>query len=79
VKDHPPNLVENVYLLKSAAECLGVAGVPVIIKEVEVVTATWRQTSKEAGRRPAEITRMTSVFEHHDLKQALPRDADFHP
>jgi len=35
------------------------------------VTATWRETAKEAGARPAEITRMASAFEHDDLKGAL--------
>jgi hypothetical protein len=42
-----------------------------IIKEVAVVTATWRETAKETGARPAEITRMASAFEHDDLKRSL--------
>jgi serine/threonine-protein kinase HipA len=42
-----------------------------IIKQVATVTATWRDTAKAVGARPAEITRMASAFEHDDLKRAL--------
>ena len=42
-----------------------------VIKEVATVTATWRDTAKEAGARTAGIDRMASAFEHDDLKQAL--------
>jgi serine/threonine-protein kinase HipA len=42
-----------------------------IIKDVATVTATWRDTAKTAGARPAEIARMASAFEHDDLKRAL--------
>ena len=42
-----------------------------IIKEVAIVTATWRETAKAVGARSAEISRMASAFEHDDLKRAL--------
>jgi len=63
----------SIDLLEAAAEYfgLGLAGARAIIKDVAVVTATWRETAKEAGARPAEITRMASAFEHDDLKRAL--------
>jgi serine/threonine-protein kinase HipA len=35
------------------------------------VTATWRDTAKKIGARPAEINRMASAFEHDDLDRAL--------
>src|SRR3546814_4943453 len=41
-----------------------------IIKEVAVVTATWRDTAKAVGARSAEITRMASAFEHNDLTRS---------
>ena len=63
----------SIDLLEAASEYfgLGLAAARGIIKEVAVVTATWRETAKEAGARPAEITRMASAFEHDDLKRAL--------
>lgn len=50
---------------------LGLAAARAIIKEVAVVTATWRETARQAGARAAEINRMASAFEHGELKQAL--------
>ena len=63
----------SIDLLEAACEYfgLGLAAARTIIKEVAVVTATWRQTAKEAGAKSAEITRMASAFEHDDLKRAL--------
>jgi serine/threonine-protein kinase HipA len=63
----------SIGLLEAASEYfgLGLAAARAIIKEVAVVTATWRETAKETGARPAEITRMASAFEHDDLKRAL--------
>ena len=63
----------SIDLLEAASEYfgLGLAAARAIIKEVAVVTATWRETAKEAGARTAEITRMASAFEHDDLKRAL--------
>jgi serine/threonine-protein kinase HipA len=60
-------------LLEAAAEYfgLGLAPARAIIKSVASVTATWRQTAKDTGARPAEITRMASAFEHDDLRRAL--------
>ena len=50
---------------------LGLAAARAIIKEVAVVTATWRKTAKEAGARSAEINRMASAFDHGELRRAL--------
>ncbi len=50
---------------------LGLAAARAIIKEVAVVTATWRETARQAGARAGEIYRMASAFEHSELKQAL--------
>lgn len=50
---------------------LGLAAARAIIKEVALVTATWRETAKAVGARSPEITRMASAFEHEDLKRAL--------
>ena len=50
---------------------LGLAAARAIIKEVAVVTATWREAAKQVGARAAEINRMASAFEHGELKQAL--------
>ena len=35
------------------------------------MTATWRDTARSVGARPMEIYRISSAFEHDDLKQAL--------
>ena len=63
----------SIALLETASEyfSLGLAAARAIIKEVAAVTSTWRDTAKDAGAKPAEITRMASAFEHDDLKQAL--------
>jgi serine/threonine-protein kinase HipA len=63
----------SIDLLEAASEYfgLGLAAARGIIKEVAIVTATWREAAKKAGARPAEITRMASAFEHDDLKRAL--------
>jgi serine/threonine-protein kinase HipA len=60
-------------LLEAASEFFGLTlpQAREIIKRVATVTGTWRATAKEAGARPAEITRMASAFEHDDLKRAL--------
>jgi serine/threonine-protein kinase HipA len=60
-------------LLEAASDYFGIglAAARVIIREVAAVTATWRETAKEAGARSAEITRMASAFEHDDLTRAL--------
>ena len=60
-------------LLEAAAGffALTLAQARSVIKEVATVTATWRDTAREVGARPAEIDRMASAFEHDDLKRAL--------
>lgn len=59
-------------LLESAADyfALSLGQARTIIKEVAAVTATWRETAKEAGARSAEIHRMASAFEHDELRRA---------
>ena len=42
-----------------------------VIKEVATATATWRDAAKAVGVRAADIHRMSSAFEHNDLKRAL--------
>src|SRR5579863_945805 len=63
----------SIDLLEAASEYFGLGLVAArgIIKEVAVVTATWRETAKDAGAKSAEITRMASAFEHDDLKRAM--------
>jgi len=60
-------------LLEKASEyyALTLAQARAIIKEVAIVTATWRDAAKAVGARPVETTRMASAFEHDDLKRAL--------
>ncbi len=60
-------------LLERASEyfSLALTDAREIIKEVATVTSTWRETAKELGARPAEISRMASAFEHGDLDNAL--------
>lgn len=60
-------------LLQEAAGyfALTLAQARTIIKEVATSTATWRETAKTVGARPAEINRMASAFEHDDLQRAL--------
>lgn len=41
------------------------------IKEVATVTSSWRETVKDVGARAAEISCMTSAFEHDDLARAF--------
>src|SRR3546814_10981582 len=54
----------------SAFFALPLPQVRAIIKEVAVVTATWRDTAKTVGARSAEITRMASAFAPSDLTRA---------
>jgi serine/threonine-protein kinase HipA len=63
----------SVDLLESACEYFGLnlATARTIIKQVAIVTATWRTTAKQVGARPSEINRMASAFEHKELAQAL--------
>ena len=60
-------------LLQAASAFFGLtlAQARVIIKDVALVTATWRDTARAVGARPGEITRMTSAFEHDELQKAL--------
>ena len=60
-------------LLEAASEFFGLtlSQARVIIKEVAIVSANWRDIAKEVGARSAEIARMVSAFEHDDLRRAL--------
>ena len=63
----------SIDLLEEASEYFALTQVQArtIIKEVATVTATWRETARDVGARPAEINRMASAFEHEDLTRAL--------
>jgi serine/threonine-protein kinase HipA len=63
----------SIDLVESASEYFGIglAQAKSIIQEVASATATWRDVAKEVGARASEINRMSSAFEHNDLKQAL--------
>lgn len=60
-------------LLEEASEYfgLGLKSARTIIREVAEITRTWQSVAKEVGVRHAEITRMSSAFEHEDLQLAL--------
>jgi serine/threonine-protein kinase HipA len=60
-------------LLENASEYfnLNLAAARVIIKEVALTTSTWRTVAKKVGAPSPEIDRMSSAFEHDDLKRAL--------
>lgn len=60
-------------LLEGASAFFGISlpQARTIIREVAVVTATWRETAKAVGARSTEINRMASAFEHDDLQKAL--------
>jgi len=62
----------SIDLLEAAAQYfgLGLTSARAIIKGVAIATATWRDVAKEVGARAAEITRMTSAFEHDDRARA---------
>ena len=60
-------------LLEAAADYFGLRleTARTIIKEVAAATATWRDVAKLVGAQSAEIARMSSAFEHDDLRRAL--------
>ncbi|HSP42701.1 MAG TPA: type II toxin-antitoxin system HipA family toxin [Luteolibacter sp.] len=63
----------SIDLLEASAEyyALSLARARVILKEVAVVTSTWRSVARDVGASSAEIHRMASAFEHDSLRQAL--------
>lgn len=63
----------SLELLESASGYfdLNLAAARTIIKEVALATSKWRTVAKKVGARPPEVERMSSAFEHHDLKKAL--------
>lgn len=60
-------------LLESAAGyfSLTLSSARRIIKEVAEAVATWRDVAKAVGTRASEVSRMSSAFEHDDLRRAL--------
>ncbi|PTX95855.1 type II toxin-antitoxin system HipA family toxin [Spartobacteria bacterium LR76] len=60
-------------LLESAAGyfSLTLSSARGIIKEVAEAVATWRDVAKAVGARASEVSRMSSAFEHDDLRRAL--------
>ncbi|MEX1032884.1 MAG: type II toxin-antitoxin system HipA family toxin [Cellvibrionaceae bacterium] len=63
----------SVDLLEGASEYFGLSlkSARVVIREVAGATRTWRSVAETVGARRAEIARMSSAFEHEDLKMAL--------
>lgn len=63
----------SIDLLEASSEYFGLnlANARRIIKDVAVVTSTWRDVAREVGARSTEATRMASAFEHDDLRRAL--------
>jgi serine/threonine-protein kinase HipA len=63
----------DLELAKSVAEYFGLAPARanVIIRQVAIATAKWRDVAAACGARPGEIRRMESAFEHADLARAL--------
>lgn len=63
----------SLELLEEASEffALTLGQARQIISQVADATATWREVAKAVGARSAEINRMSSAFEHDDLKRAL--------
>ena len=64
-------LMRQIFAQRIESDALTLAQARAIIKEVAAVTATWRETAKAVGARPAELSRMASAFEHDDLTRAL--------
>jgi serine/threonine-protein kinase HipA len=50
---------------------LGEAAARAVVRSVGDAVSTWRDIASQRGARPAEIKRMASAFEHHDLTAAL--------
>ena len=63
----------DVDLALSSAEYFGLGpkDATAIIKQVALVTATWRKVAAAAGATQGEINRVASAFEHGDLTRAL--------
>jgi serine/threonine-protein kinase HipA len=63
----------DVELALSSAEyfSLGPKDAKAILKEVAMVTSTWREVAAAAGATQGEIHRVASAFEHNDLTRAL--------
>lgn len=63
----------SIDLLEASSEYFGLslALARRIIKEVAMVTSTWRDVAREVGAKSAEATRMASAFVHDDLHRAL--------
>lgn len=63
----------SVDLLEGASEYFGLGLGPAraVIREVAEATRTWKSVAEEVGARRMEIARMSSAFEHKDLRTAL--------
>lgn len=63
----------SVDLLEASSEYFGfnLAMARRTIREVAMVTSTWRDVAREVGARSADATRMASAFVHDDLHRAL--------
>jgi len=63
----------SIELLESAAGyyALSLQEARTILKEVASATRTWKSVAQEVGASSTEIRRMSSAFEHDDLRKAL--------
>ena len=63
----------SLSLVEEAADYFGLAlkDARTIIKEVASATSKWRRVAEELGVRPAEVSRMSSAFEHDDAARSL--------
>jgi serine/threonine-protein kinase HipA len=69
----PDDPTASLALALEAAEYFGVGGDDARhgAREIATVVAGWRKTAAALGLAPAEIERMSSAFEHADLKAGL--------
>lgn len=63
----------SIELARENAEFFGVtaARADEIVGEVAVATSSWREVAAAAGARPSDIDRMSTAFEHGELRLAL--------
>jgi serine/threonine-protein kinase HipA len=50
---------------------MGLKEAKAIIKQIALVTATWREVATASDATQSEIHRVASAFEHSDLTRAL--------
>ena len=73
----PDDPSASIELAFAAAEYFGLKDREArsIAAEIGTIVSVWRQSAETVGLSRAEIDRMASAFEHHDLKKALAGNA----